>query len=336
MVDEDKKLGIMDLCTKKENYLLAFKAIYAYESGEKPMPDRFGWSMYDVRGMSTWLLNELRQREIIKTSYESGKGKWFRLADDISVEKLKAILGEVDVLIKHKNDLDTSNGSKITFDDEPLELPGDLFSIISGHEDVKYVFDLSLRAEKPVHVLLVGKPACAKSMFLEEANRLKGAAYALAGTSTKAGLRDMIASGVRFLLIDELDKIDNPKDLSVLLQWMESGTMPVLMHNRYCVVSHPGWVFAACNNPDKIPPEIKSRCVKMKIPEYTEEELIAIIIKICVEREGKTEELAQAIADAVVGKIKSRDPRDGTKIARLAKTKEDVDRIAGIMKRYKL
>ena len=333
---EEKIETIKELCIKKPEYITAFKEILKIEKGEKELPDHFGFGMYDVKGMSIWLLGRLRQEEILKCTYESNKGKWFRLADDLTSEDLEQAIKEVEEELENKDKLEMGEEALLEYMDKEVEIPENLFSIIYDHEDIKKIFNMSLAAgsQTPIHILLIGKPACAKSLFLAEVARLPGALYALGGTSTKAGIRDVIASGVRFLVLDELDKVDNIRDLSALLEWMESGKMPVLQHGKYCLLQHPGWAFCACNRKDKLPPELLSRFVVMNIPEYTEEELRGVIEKILTEREGKTEEEAEIIADVVVGYLESKDPRDAIKIARLSKSKDDIETVARIMKKY--
>lgn len=326
--------SIKELCRKKDEYLTAFKEILKLEKSEREMPDQFGFGMYDVKGLSVWLLGRLRQEEILKCTYESNKGKWFRLAEDLTVETVEQAIKEVEEELEQRDKLDMGQEALMEFMDKAVEIPEDMFSIIYEHEDIKTIFHLSLKADKPVHILLIGKPASAKSMFLSEIARLQGALYALGGTSTKAGIRDAIASGVKFLILDEIDKVDNSKELSALLQWMEDGTMPILQHGKYCKITHPGWAFCAGNRKDKLSPELLSRFTIMYIPEYTEEELRGVIKKILTEREGKTEEEAEIIADLTIGYLESKDPRDAIKIARLAKTKDDLETVAKIMKKY--
>ena len=322
---EEKIEVIKELCRKKPDYMMAFRDIVRLEKGEREMPKWSGYSMYDVRGMTVWLLGKLRQEGILKCTYESNKGKWFRLADDIKPEDIERAIQEVE---------EEEQKEALVYTDEGVVIPEDLFSVIYNHDDIKTIFQMSLRSDTPVHVLLIGKPACAKSLFLSELARLPGSLYALGGTSTKAGIRDVIASGVRYLIIDELDKIDNAGDLSALLEWMESGTLSILQARKYILVQHPGWVFSACNRTDKIPEELLSRFVKMYIPEYTDEELKGVIKKILTEREKKTEEEAEIIADIVIGYLGSKDPRDAIKIARLSKSKDDIETVAKIMKKY--
>jgi Holliday junction DNA helicase RuvB len=214
------------------------------------------------------------------------------------------------------------------------EIPKDLFSIIYGHEDVRLVFERSLKSEDPIHILLVGGPSSAKSLFLSELNRLPGSAFTLGGLSTKVGLRDLILEGTRYLIIDEIDKIDSSNELSALLSWMESGVIALAKHGEHLVMRGKGWIFAAANRVSGLPPELLSRFWVMHIPPYTDEELRGVIIKVLTEREGKNPELSEYIANKVIMKLRTKDPRDAIKLARISETKEDVDEMTRIMLKY--
>ena len=48
-----------------------------------------------------------------------------------------------------------------------------LFDPIIGFDDIKEIFQLSINADKPVHILLVGPPASAKSIFMNCLTKLK-------------------------------------------------------------------------------------------------------------------------------------------------------------------
>jgi len=217
---------------------------------------------------------------------------------------------------------------------EEIEIPGDIFSIIHGFDDIKKLILRSLKSNNPVHILLVGPPGSAKSLFLYELNRIPGSYFMVAGTSTKAGIRDILLEFMpRILLIDELDKITNPMELSVLLTWMETGKVVVTTHTMKRESVGKGWLFAACNSTKRFPPELLSRFLVLRIPPYTDEEFVGVVKKVLTEREGKTPELADYIAKKVLS-MGSRDPRDAIKIARLCNTKEDVDEVVQIMKKY--
>ena len=219
--------------------------------------------------------------------------------------------------------------------DKPLQVPDDLFKDIVGLDDVKKTVIRALKSKKPVHVLLVGPPASAKSMMLEEiSKRIEDSYMILAGTATRVGIRDIIMEHLpHVLIIDELDKVYNANDLSVLLTWMQSQRLIVAIHGRYeeanCPYPDGCKVIAACNRLDRIPPELVSRFIVKKIRMYTPEQVIAICRNILTEYEGIKKDIAEYIAKVVVDKMMSRDPRDCVKIARLIteQTKEEVDAV---------
>lgn len=175
----------------------------------------------------------------------------------------------------------------------------------------------------------------AKTMILETISRHYDVPILLAGASTRAGLRDYIVENVpEVMLIDELDKISNPLDLSALLTWMESQRLVVTMATKKAHVRCPSVcrVIATANSIRRIPPELLSRFVVVNLKPYTDEEVKTVCINVLTRREGCSEEMAKTVAEAVVSKLGSKDPRDCVKIARLAKTPEDVDRIVEILR----
>jgi len=170
-------------------------------------------------------------------------------------------------------------------------------------------------------------------MLEEISKRIKGSYLVLAGSATRAGLRDIIADMTpRILLIDELDKVVNSSDLSVLLSWMQSQRIIITMHGRYEVVECPYEdgckVIAAANSMSKIPREILSRFIRINIPEYTPEQVRDICVTI-LSKQGVSKEVAEYISVCVTDKLRSRDPRDCVKIASMmsTETKEEVDQI---------
>ena len=221
--------------------------------------------------------------------------------------------------------------------EEGREVSEDLLRDVVGLENVKELVLQVLRSDRPVHLLMVGPPASAKSMILETLSRFYDVPLILAGTSTRAGIRDFIEENrPRVMLIDELDKVANPLELSVLLSWMESQRITITMATRRVEVRCPSVckVIAAANDARRIPPELLSRFIVVRIPPYTEDQAREVCVSVLTRREGVGEEMARAIADAVLTKLGSRDPRDCVKIARLRpKTVEDVDRIAKLLSR---
>jgi Holliday junction DNA helicase RuvB len=114
-------------------------------------------------------------------------------------------------LLHHTAGLKKNNGDNI-------------FNNIYGHEDIKQIMQMALKAEQPVHVLLTGEPGCGKTQFLEN---IKGyykdkAYFTIGAHSTKAGMLDyLFEKRPRFLLIDEIEHMP-AKDQAVLLGLMQS------------------------------------------------------------------------------------------------------------------
>ena len=98
------------------------------------------------------------------------------------------------------------------------------FKNIVGNVDTKLILNKAILSRKPVHVLLVGKPGCAKTMFLTEIMRHHKTSYFVVGSNTtKAGLvNQLFERQPKYLLIDEIDKMNN-SDQNSLLHLMETG-----------------------------------------------------------------------------------------------------------------
>jgi hypothetical protein len=63
-----------------------------------------------------------------------------------------------------------------------------LLDDIYGFEDVKDLFKMAIQAERPVHLLLCGPPASAKSLFMRSLTKLERSYYAVGSSSTKSVL----------------------------------------------------------------------------------------------------------------------------------------------------
>ena len=98
------------------------------------------------------------------------------------------------------------------------------FESITGNDDIKRIINKAILSEQPVHVLLLGRPGCAKTMFLMEMmRRLKNSYLIVGSNTTKAGLvNQLFEKQPKYLLIDELDKMSSNDQVS-LLHLMETG-----------------------------------------------------------------------------------------------------------------
>src|ERR687892_2312328 len=212
--------------------------------------------------------------------------------------------------------------------------PEPLFESIVGYSDVKRIFDLSLSSEKPVHLLLVGPPASAKTLFMVECMRLERSYFTLGSHSTKSGMIDyLFDKRPRYLIVDEIEHMPM-KDQTALLSLMETGIVSETKYQRTRNTHLKTWVFATSNATDRMLTPLLSRFVVLHFKQYSFGSFQDIAVHILAQ-EGISSEIASASADAVWRKMRSKDIRDCMKIGRLAKIKEDVDWIADTLKTYK-
>jgi Holliday junction DNA helicase RuvB len=201
---------------------------------------------------------------------------------------------------------------------QKLNLPEDLFQDIIGHDEVKELLRASLMAEKPVHVLLTGPPALAKTLFLWDIERACGekAIWLVGSATSKAGLWDLVAERQpQVLLIDEMDKM-NAADTAALLSMMEGGRLVRAKVGRQLDLQNPIWVVAATNRMDMLSPELRSRFAIRRLNPYTRDEYLTVVKGVLVRRENTSQDLAEEIAQRLDGR--SQDVRDSIRVARLA------------------
>jgi len=274
------------------------------------------WSLMDIP--AEW---KVVRKLIFAGIVERASKKWYILKNRESVKKA---LEEYEKKIEERQ----QKALELT----TQGLPEDLFDVIEGYDDLKRVIKMSLQADEPVHILLVGSPGTAKTLFLMELERL-GGRFITAGTATKVGIRDIIYEELpRILIIDEIDKISDSDDLSSLLTWMESGRIIIAKHGLRDERRGKGWVFAACNRLKKIPPELIDRFEVFHLKPYTKEEFIRVVTGYLTKRKKISEDLARYIAERV--QEYSLSVREARRIASMAKTKEDVDFLIKTKKKY--
>jgi Holliday junction DNA helicase RuvB len=212
--------------------------------------------------------------------------------------------------------------------------PEPLFESIIGYDDIKRLFQMSLSSEKPVHILLVGPPASAKTLFMLECLRLERSYFTLGSHSTKSGMIDyLFDKRPRYLIVDEIEHMPM-KDQTALLSLMETGIVAETKFQKTRNTHLKTWVFATSNATERMLTPLLSRFFVLHFKHYSFGSFREVSAHI-LSREGVTQEVASAITEAVWTKLRSRDIRDCIKIGRLAKTKEDVEWIAQTLKTHK-
>lgn len=200
---------------------------------------------------------------------------------------------------------------------EQAEINQDIFDDIIGHDEVKELLQACLRAEKPVHVLLAGPPALAKSLFLWDIERAAGekAIWLVGSATSKAGLWDIVSEREpQILLIDELDKM-NAADTAALLSMMEGGRLVRAKRGRELNLSNQLRVIAASNRLGMLSPELKSRFAIRTLVAYSREDFLTVVRGVLVSREGLNKEAAAVVAERLDGR--TQDVRDAIRVARL-------------------
>lgn len=269
-------------------------------------PEDLGFEWFTVPAQPS-ILNRMVLEGVLKVNFKSHSSTNYRLA--IPVEEAEKMLVE----------------EKPAEVEEPVKIPEDLFDVIIGHGRAKRIINKCLVAEKPVHVLLAGAPATAKSLFVMEISRLPNSRYALGSTSSKAGIVDfLLEQRPRYLIVDELERMSS-EDQSALLSLMETGIVARLKKGMREKTKMNTLVFATCNRPEKLPPELRSRFWKIHFREYSLEEFKRVVVGVLVKREGVSQELAEYIAERLAGRTK--DVRDAVRLARLCKTEAEVDEL---------
>lgn len=209
-----------------------------------------------------------------------------------------------------------------------------LFDSIVGYSDVKRLFQLSLSSEKPVHLLLVGPPASAKTLFMMECMKLERSYFTLGSHSTKSGMLDyLFDKRPRYLIVDEIEHMPM-KDQTALLSLMETGILAETKFQKTRNTHLKTWVYATSNSTERMLTPLLSRFVVLRFKQYS----FGSFQEVCTHilgREGVTSDIAAAIAEAVWTKLKSKDIRDCIKIGRLAKTREDVEWISHTLRAYR-
>jgi len=207
------------------------------------------------------------------------------------------------------------------------------FEEIIGHDDIKQIFVKAIYSKRPVHLLLIGPPGSAKTMFLTEIMRHYKAAYFVVGSNTtKAGLlNQLFERRPRFLLIDELEKM-SVTDQTSLLHLMETGIISETKINKTRQLKLTSWVFATANSYEKIVQPLLSRFAILEIPEYTFGEFSEIAVTR-LRKEHVDKSIAKVIAGKVWNELSSRDIRDVIKVGRLAGSSEEVSFVVNILKK---
>ena len=267
---------------------------------EGPDDDYTGWAWPQVNTNPS-IINAMIGLGFADPRYSSRSRKVYRLR---SVEATKEALASLDIP---------------GIEQEPLNID-DLFTDIVGHDRVKMLLTFALKADGPVHVLLVGPPGVAKTLMLRDIGALTGGQWYAGSTTTKAGLVSLLLTErPPYLVIDEIDKM-SLMDTTPLLNLMETGMVTRLQHGRRDRVQMTTSVFAGANDVRRIEarsPALLSRFAVCNIPPYTKGQFIEVAGNVLMRRYNLGPETAKHVASEVVKH--STDLRDAVRVAKMSR-----------------
>jgi len=284
----------------KEEDIQLIRRIAEIEDNLDPesLAAKLGWRSRDV-GVWPGTISKLYMNGLVKDIYESNSYHGYRLT-----EKARAMI--------------ITGGPTHAETGQKFDVPEDMFEDIIGHDQVKELLRACLVAEKPVHVLLTGPPALAKTLFLWDIERIGGerAIWLVGSAISKAGLWDLVAERQpQVILIDELDKV-NAADTAALLSIMEGGRLVRAKKGRELDTRVDVRVVAATNTESRLSPELRSRFAIRRLDTYGPVEFQTVVRGVLVRREDVEPSVAEEIAKRLDGR--TQDVRDAVRIARLA------------------
>ncbi len=111
---------------------------------------------------------------------------------------------EMDVTAKRNTKVTNSNKSALQYD---------LFDNIIGYDDIKKLFFLSFESQRPIHILLVGPPASAKTLFMLGCMKLERSYFTLGTNEINHMLTPLLS---RFMVLHfKQYKFENFLDISI-------------------------------------------------------------------------------------------------------------------------
>jgi len=300
-----EKLRLYQLLSQHDGWVDTLKeALEAEKEGEERYREAgygqyYGWEWFESH-TPTPTLHKMVTEKILDITLATRSGTHFRVRDsELVTEVIKALEEPSPEL-------------------PPSIIPDNLFDIIVGYDNIKTIVRYAIDAEKPVHLCFSGPPASAKTLFLMELARLPESYYALAQTTTQAGLANLLfVYQPQFLLIDEVERLSG-EHVGVLNSLMATGIISESKYGKTRSMELTTKVFAAGIRVNILPKDLMSRFTKLKFDAYVEAEFIKVATKVLTSLEKSSEELAEEIAKSVWAQHQeSSDIRQCVQVARL-------------------
>ena len=202
-----------------------------------------------------------------------------------------------------------------------------VFDKIVGYDGIKRTVLRSLSSKEPVHILLIGPPGQAKTLFLKcilETFGVKKAFFTVGGNASKSGLIDVLFDmQPKYLLIDEIEHLKREYQ-TTLLSLMETGILTQTMHLKVRHIHLKTWVFATSNGTKKLSEPLLSRFRVMYLNEYDFTQFYEIAVKKLLS-DGLDNKSAHEIAISVWQRLLNPSIRHCVQIGRLVKNEPDIE-----------
>ena len=201
-----------------------------------------------------------------------------------------------------------------------------VFDKIVGYNGIKRTFLRSLSSKEPVHILLIGRPGQAKTLFLKcilETFGGKKAFFTVGGNASKSGLIDVLFDiQPKYLLVDEIEHL-KPEYQTTLLSLMETGFLTQTMHSKVRQIHLKTWLFATSNGTKKLSEPLLSRFIVMYLNEYEFSQFYEIALKKLL-ADGLDKKAAHEIAISVWEKLPNPNIRNCLQIGRLVRNEPNI------------
>lgn len=310
---------IVSYLAENEEYReIVKKAIEFEESNPKPdsnftedEPQDSHWQYDEVRAHPT-RLEQLVIKGVVTKVFDSNSRTEYALTDR---EQAKELLEQAE------EKANQTQGFKKAIHNFPSEdeLNG-VFDDVVGYEDVKFLLKRAMSAEDITNILLVGPPGSAKTVFLMCINKLDDSIFTSGDPTTGPGFFDlMFEEEPKFVAIDELDQMDTD-DQEALSDYTETGMLVETKgNNKRRKMETNTKTFAAANHTDKILDNIENRFLDLHFEPYDRDEFLEVCTHILPKNEGKSEEEAIQIAEAVWEMEGSGNVRKAIQVSRLSR-----------------
>jgi len=207
-------------------------------------------------------------------------------------------------------------------------LPGKarMFDNIVGYKEIKRTFLRSLISKEPVHILLIGPPGQAKTLFLKSIlHEFRDKSFfTIGGNASKAGIIDALFDlRSKYLLVDEIEHLKSEYQ-TMLLSLMETGILTQTMHRKVRQTNLKTWVFATSNGTKRLSAPLLSRFRVIYVNKYDFGQFYEISTKKLLD-EGLSQYTADEITKSVWEQLPNPNIRNCVQIGRLVKNEPNLE-----------